>query len=100
MNITKPPPSVSELFDLSVRCVRRLERHALATGRCVDCVRALTLAPLSADNRAAVIRVLAEFDSTFKSDAIDVFLAELRKLERAILETPRIKTELLRRTSF
>jgi hypothetical protein len=67
--------------------VRRLERHALTTGRCVDSVRAITLAPLTSEQRAAVMPLLIQIDEALAGD-MDEVLAALRHIER-LVERPR-----------
>jgi hypothetical protein len=80
--------SVKDLFDFSARAVRRLERHALAVGRCVDAIRAITLAPQTSELRTSVITMFRDVEKTFRDEGLDQLLAALREIEK-IVEGPR-----------
>jgi hypothetical protein len=66
VNLVKGPSPAGQLFAESAAAIKPMEACALLLGRLIDEARAMTMLPLSAENREIVIaalRMLSQFDS-------------------------------------
>lgn len=74
----EPSPS-GELFSKSAIATRKLEHISMTLGEMVDTIRAVTCAPLTADQRMLVVEALERFDTLDAwAEALDRTLRRLR----------------------
>ena len=90
MNLVKGPSPAGQLFAESAAAIKPMEACALLLGRLIDEARAMTMLPLSAENREIVIAAADVVAVRQRRADLEYRLREIERLGRHLSNLTRL----------